>query len=98
MNYLSASLIENDLGKPRIGIAVSKKLGKSFVRNRIRRRIKEAVRLVLEESENSGWGVDVIFVPTGEVKNAPFEELKAEVAELIRRSREHKTEKDRRFN
>lgn len=89
LKYLSASLLFNDKGKPRVGIAVSRKTGKSVVRNRIRRRIREAVRAVLRETDQENFGFDMVFFPAREAATAPFEDLKEEVRELIRRGREH---------
>lgn len=39
----------NDLGHPRLGVSVSRRVGKAVVRNRARRRVSEAVRARLAE-------------------------------------------------
>ncbi|MEJ5185702.1 MAG: ribonuclease P protein component [Candidatus Geothermincolales bacterium] len=88
LRYLTASFTANDLGKPRIGISVPKKMGGSVVRNRIKRRVREAFRLAFKEGEQEGLGIDMVFFPVKEVVTAPFEELKAEMREFIRRGRE----------
>ncbi len=37
--------LKNNLNETRVGISVSKKIGKAVVRNKVRRRIKEAYRI-----------------------------------------------------
>ena len=53
---------KNRVRRPRIGITVSKKVGKAVRRNRARRVIREADRLLGEPVEQN---VDVIFVARG---------------------------------
>ena len=57
--YLVMYVLENDLGKNRLGISVSKKVGNSVVRHRITRLIRESYRLQ-ESIFNSG--LDIVIV------------------------------------
>ncbi len=52
-------VLENDLPENRLGITVSKKVGNSVVRHRVKRIIKEAYRLHADEFR-SGWDIVVI--------------------------------------
>ncbi len=54
----------------RIGFTVTKKLGSAVVRNRVRRRLKEAVRLSLEGALKRG--VDYVFVGRAGTRSRPF--------------------------
>ena len=63
---------KNRTGENRVGITVSKKLGKAHVRNRIRRRIREVYRLN-EEKFQPGW--DIVVVARSKVETAPFDKL-----------------------
>ena len=56
----------------RVGITVSKKLGKAHIRNRIRRRLREVYRLN-EERFQSGW--DIVVVARSKAVDAEFARL-----------------------
>lgn len=56
----------------RVGITVSKKLGKAHVRNRVRRRFREIYRLN-EDKFQSGW--DIVVVARSRSVDAPFGKL-----------------------
>ena len=53
----------------RVGITVSKKLGKAHIRNRIRRRLREIYRLN-EDKFLPGW--DIVLVGRGKALDADF--------------------------
>jgi ribonuclease P protein component len=83
---LSAFILNNpDPARPqgaRIGFTVPKAIGKAVVRNRIRRRTREAVRL---DYASIGPTWDVVIHPRRNVLDAPFDELRREVRKLIQR-------------
>ncbi|HEY1464320.1 MAG TPA: ribonuclease P protein component [Terriglobales bacterium] len=60
----------------RVGFTVSKALGGAVVRNRMRRRLREAVRLV---REGVGPAVDVVINPKKSLLTADFTEIQREV-------------------
>jgi ribonuclease P protein component len=67
---------------PRVGFTVPRSAGKAVERNRIKRRMREAVRLQLSKLAPQ-W--DVVFNARRAVLEAPFEELKREVDRVFRR-------------
>jgi len=67
---------------PRIGFTTPRALGKAVVRNRIRRRVREAVRLHLEQLSPE-WSI--VFNPRRKAMEAPFPELEREILRLFQR-------------
>ena len=59
---LTARFLRTDLGKTRIGLATGRKLGTAVVRNRVRRRLREALR-AMAPSFQPGWDVLIIARP-----------------------------------
>jgi ribonuclease P protein component len=71
----------NGSERSRFGISVKKALGGAVVRNRIRRRIREILRLNYLEIP-SGW--DMVMHPRRSVANSEFTSLQAELIGLLR--------------
>lgn len=66
----------------RIGFAAGRKLGKAVVRNRIKRRIKEAVRLLWPRVKP---GFSMVVIARQAAKEMPFPDLQGKIAELFER-------------
>ncbi len=73
----------NGLGVSRFGMSVGRGLGGAVVRNRIRRRVREILRLDREEIP-SGW--DIIVHPRASVARAEFASLQRELLAVLRNS------------
>lgn len=72
-----------DAGPVRVGFTVTKKTGNSVVRNRIRRRLREAVRRVLPEAGRPGF--DYVLVAREAALRTPFDGLLAEIERAVRK-------------
>ena len=81
--YLVLYARKNRTGSNRVGITVSKKLGKAHVRNRVRRRIREVYRLN-EEQFQPGW--DIVVVARSKSVDAEFSRLTKSYLSLARKA------------
>ena len=77
--YLVLYARKNRLDHNRVGITVSKKLGKAHIRNRVRRRFREVYRLN-EETFLPGW--DIVIVARSRAIDADFAKLTAAYLQL----------------
>ena len=66
----------------RLGLTVSTKLGNAVRRNRIRRRLREAYRLL---EPRLSHGFDIVIVARTLAFDAPFSQLQGELARNCRR-------------
>ncbi len=84
-NYYNRNLImyvmKNELENTRIGFTVSKKVGNSVVRNRVKRRIKEIVRRNLR---NIKEGYDIILIPKKNVSEINHKELENAIFHIFK--------------
>ena len=79
--WFAAFYRRSEAGQPaRVGYTTPRKMGKAVVRNRIKRRLREVVRLRLADFV-PGW--DVVFNPRRTVLDAEFTRLGAEVDRLL---------------
>ncbi len=78
----------------RVGFTVTKKHGNSVERNRMRRRLKEAVRLHAGFAMQPGH--DYVVVARRDVLTASFEELAAELKARVETRPKHRRPKDER--
>ncbi len=64
------ALVQGEPGPARIGFTVTKKVGNAVIRNRTRRRLKEAARLLLRDRPVSG--VDLVLIGRDVTRTRPF--------------------------
>ena len=78
-DYLALFVSDNDLGRARVGFAVSRKLGNAVIRNRIKRRLRELVRPLILRAQG---GRDVVIVARARAVDAGFARLRQEIEML----------------
>jgi len=76
-------LLQNDLPYSRFGFSVSRRIGNAVVRNRIKRRLREALRL-RQESIKPGW--DLVLIARRPIRSMGYREMDAACARLLRRA------------
>ena len=81
--YLVLYARKNRTGINRLGITVSKKLGKAHIRNRVRRRFREVYRLN-EDKFLPGW--DIVVVARSKSIDADFAQLTASFLALAKKA------------
>ena len=80
-SHFTVFLKANELPESRFGFSIKRALGDAVVRNRIRRRIREVVRLHREEI-SAGW--DFVIHPKANVEHAAFAVLESELVRLLK--------------
>ncbi|MCS6871247.1 MAG: ribonuclease P protein component [Anaerolineae bacterium] len=78
---LTLSILPNDLPHNRYAFITSKRLGKAVVRNRTRRRLREAVRRMKLKQ-----GYDVVLIARANLAQQPYNMIVEALEELFRRA------------
>ena len=81
---LQALRHEDATGPARLGFTVTKRVGNSVVRNRVRRRLREAARVVLRRQPLAG--VDLVLIGREGTIARPFTDLIADVEHALARA------------
>ena len=80
--FAAFCIAEAEASGPRIGFTVPRALGGAVVRNRLKRRFREAVRLGLDRL-NPQWSI--VINPRLKALSAPLPELRREIERLFER-------------
>jgi len=78
----SVHVLPNTIGKPRLGLSVSKKVGNAVKRNKVRRRLKEVFRSSMERLSGD---LDFVISARPAAAEATFEELNEEFLRSLHR-------------
>ncbi len=86
-NYWNRNLTlyvkKNNIDETRVGYTITKKIGNSVVRNKLRRRMKEIYRLNFHRIET---GYDLVFVPKRNIVNLSYEKLDSSMIHIMRKA------------
>ena len=91
--FLVMHIRKNDLGRNRLGISVSKKVGNSVVRHHLTRLIRESYRL---QEEYFLCGYDIVVVVRVNAKNSTFADMKSALIHLGKLHKIYISEKEDR--
>jgi ribonuclease P protein component len=78
------ALPRGDNAPARLGFTVTKKVGNAVIRNRTRRRLKEAARLQLKEQPLSG--VDLVLIGRDGTRRRLFAALREDISRALART------------
>ena len=81
-NLVVMKALSNKLSLSRYGLSVSKRVGKAVTRNRVKRLLREVLRLTPLEP---GW--DIIFIARAGAASASYAEIEKSVVSLLSRAR-----------
>jgi ribonuclease P protein component len=81
--FLVQARDRRDRAQPRVGLTVTKKIGKAVERNRIRRRLRAAAEAVLQRAGRAGF--DYVLVARRAALTAPFDTMLAELERAVKR-------------
>ncbi len=82
-NYLTLIYVPSKLKDVRIGFSVNKKTGKAYVRNKIKRQLREIVRLNLEKFEPN---YNYVFITKPEITWISFKEISDSVMDVLKKA------------
>ncbi len=77
-------VLRTDLGEPRLGLAVSRKVGNAVVRNFVKRRIREAFR---EKKSSFSESYDIVVYPRRGILEKDFRDYLKSFDNLLSRIR-----------
>lgn len=78
---MTVVVLPNALGRSRLGIAATRKLGDAVVRNRAKRLVRELFR-----QHEVPPGLDIVVIPRADMLNADNRTLQAEFRYVLRRA------------
>jgi ribonuclease P protein component len=81
-SLMTVFFLPNSLGRARLGIAATRKIGSAVIRNRAKRRVRDVFR-----REPLSEAFDIVVIPRRELVDAPLVRLESEFRGILNRHR-----------
>ncbi|SHK00563.1 ribonuclease P protein component [Paramaledivibacter caminithermalis] len=85
--YIVIYFLKRDNSVTRVGFTASKKVGKSVIRNRARRLMKESFR---NNNDNIKNGYDIVFIARVSIKDASYKDVEKSIIRAMKKARIYK--------
>lgn len=72
--------LPNELGRKRLGIIASKKVGNAVARNRVKRRIREVFRQIKHRMEPA---LDIVIISSKDMVKLPYRVIEKELSNAL---------------
>lgn len=82
-SFLSLSFVKTKFKPYKVGFTVSKKIGKSVIRSKVKRRLREAFRSLMP---NVNENYNYIIIARPEIASASFDEIKSSIISVLKKS------------
>lgn len=92
-SYFSAFILKNEVDELRVGITVTRKIGNAVVRNRCKRRLREALRKLLNDPLDLAG--DLVINAKSDLVKAEFTQIVEALAKTLTRVRESLAKSDK---
>ncbi len=86
--YVVMYIIRNNTDFNRIGFSVSKKIGKSVTRNRVKRQMKEAYRRYADRTKS---GYDIVFTARAGIGSVGFSVIENSIITILKKAKLQKS-------
>ena len=79
----------SESGRSRLGITVTKRVGRAHDRNKLKRRVREIFRKSLLRDELDGIALDVVVNLKPSSKDASYDDLENDLVGAVRKAKRH---------
>lgn len=83
-NYLTLMYVPTKLKSPRIGFSISKKTGKAWLRNKVKRQLRDVVRTLINQINP---GFNYVFVTKPEITTLNYNQIKDAVTDVLTKAK-----------